>query len=57
MVENLGADVLIHIGHGGNNVVARVPQGAAPAIGSTYCVGADPARVFAFDAASGARLR
>ena len=57
MVENLGADVLIHIGHGGNNVVARVPQGAAPAIGSTFCVSADPARVFAFDAASGARLR
>ena len=57
MVENLGADVLIHIGHGGNNVIARVPNGAAPAVGSTFSVAADPARVFVFDATTGARLR
>jgi sn-glycerol 3-phosphate transport system ATP-binding protein len=57
MVENLGADALIHIGHGGNNVIARLPHGASPDVGSTFCVAADPARVFVFDAASGARLR
>jgi sn-glycerol 3-phosphate transport system ATP-binding protein len=57
MVENLGADALIHIGHGGNNVIARIPHGASPAVGSTFCVGADPARVFVFDATTGARLR
>ncbi|HKP65682.1 MAG TPA: sn-glycerol-3-phosphate import ATP-binding protein UgpC [Casimicrobiaceae bacterium] len=56
MVENLGADSLIHIGHGDNTVIARLSQGSAPAVGSTYCVAADPARVFAFDAATGARL-
>jgi sn-glycerol 3-phosphate transport system ATP-binding protein/multiple sugar transport system ATP-binding protein len=57
MVENLGADVLIHIGHGASNVIARIPHGAAPAVGSKFSVAADPARVFAFDAATGARLR
>ncbi|MEO8537053.1 MAG: TOBE domain-containing protein, partial [Betaproteobacteria bacterium] len=57
MVENLGADALVHIGHGGATVIARVPHGAAPDVGSTCSVTADPARVFAFDATSGARLR
>ena len=57
MVENLGADALIHIGHGGNTVIARVPHGTSPEVGTTFCVTAEPSRVFAFDAASGARLR
>ncbi|HEX6136743.1 MAG TPA: sn-glycerol-3-phosphate import ATP-binding protein UgpC [Casimicrobiaceae bacterium] len=56
MVEQLGADALVHIGHGGNSIIARVPHGTSPAVGSTFCVTADPARVFAFDATSGARL-
>jgi sn-glycerol 3-phosphate transport system ATP-binding protein len=56
MVENLGADALVHIGHGGNIVIARVPHGTSPDVGSTFCVTAEPARVFAFDAANGARL-
>ena len=56
MIEQLGADVLVHIGHGGNTVIARMPHGTAPGIGSTFSVAADPARVFAFDPASGARL-
>ena len=55
LVEQLGADALIHIGHGPTNVIARVPHGTAPAAGSVFCVRADPARVFVFDAASGAR--
>ena len=57
MVENLGADALIHIGHGGNTIIARVPHGTSPTVGSTFCVTAEPARVFAFDAANGARIR
>jgi sn-glycerol 3-phosphate transport system ATP-binding protein len=56
MIEQLGADVLVHIGHGGNSVIARLPHGTAPDVGSTFSVAADPARVFAFDPASGARL-
>jgi ABC-type sugar transport system ATPase subunit len=56
MVEQLGADALVHIGHGGNTVIARVPHGTSPSVGTMFCVTADPARVFAFDAASGARL-
>ena len=57
MVEQLGADALVHIAHGNNTVIARVPHGASPEVGSTFCVAADPARVFAFDAASGARVQ
>jgi ABC-type sugar transport system ATPase subunit len=56
MVEQLGADALVHIGYGSNSVIARVPHGTSPEVGTTFCVTADPARVFAFDAASGARL-
>ena len=56
MVEQLGADALVHIGYGGTAIVARVPHGPSPAVGSTLCAAADPARVFAFDAASGRRL-
>ena len=56
MIEQLGADVLVHIGHGGNTIIARLPHGTAPDVGSTFSVAADPGRVFAFDPASGARL-
>ena len=55
MVEQLGADALIHIGHGGSTVIARVPHGTSPAVGSTFCVTADPARVFTFEP-KGARI-
>jgi sn-glycerol 3-phosphate transport system ATP-binding protein len=57
MVEQLGADALVHVAHGKNTVIARVSHGTSPDVGSTFCVTADPARVFAFDAASGARLQ
>ena len=56
MVEQLGADALVHIGHGGGTVIARVAHGNSPNVGSTFCAAADPARVFAFDASSGQRL-
>src|SRR5438034_920896 len=57
MVEQLGADTLIHIGHGNDLVIARIPHGVYPEIGATFSVTADPSRVFLFDAASGARVR
>src|SRR5437660_6570853 len=57
MVEQLGADTLIHIGHGADLVIARLPHGVYPEIGATFSVTADPTRVFLFDAASGARVR
>ena len=56
MVEQLGADALVHIGHGEGTVIARVAHGHSPNVGSTFCAAADPARVFAFDASSGQRL-
>jgi ABC-type sugar transport system ATPase subunit len=56
MVEQLGADALIHIGHGNGTVIARVPHGVFPAVGSQFCVSAEPSRVFAFDPATGARV-
>jgi multiple sugar transport system ATP-binding protein len=57
MVEQLGADALVHISRGGATIIARVPHGHAPAVGSTFRVTADPSRVFAFDSATGARLQ
>jgi multiple sugar transport system ATP-binding protein len=56
MVEQLGADALVHIGHGGKTIIARVSQGTSPEVGTTFCVTADPARVFAFDSTTGARV-
>ena len=57
MVEALGADTLLHLDVGGRNIIARVPQGVTPAIGSTLHVRANPDRVYLFDAQTGARLR
>src|SRR5437667_4842200 len=41
MVEQLGADTLIHIGHGNDLVIARIPHGVYPEIGGTFSVTAD----------------
>ena len=57
MVEQLGADMLVHLAHGGDLLTARLPHGALPALGSTLHLTADPARVYLFDAATGARIR
>ncbi len=57
MVEQLGADTLVHLAHGKTTLIARMPHGTSPAVGSTMGVTADPARVFLFDAATGARIR
>ncbi|MGH8801852.1 MAG: sn-glycerol-3-phosphate import ATP-binding protein UgpC [Casimicrobiaceae bacterium] len=57
LVEQLGADVLVHVAHGEGTVIARLPHGQAPSAGASVNLCADPTRVFAFDAASGSRVR
>jgi sn-glycerol 3-phosphate transport system ATP-binding protein len=57
MIEQLGADTLVHLSHGEDLVTARLPHGAHPEVGSTLHLTADPARVYLFDAESGARIR
>jgi sn-glycerol 3-phosphate transport system ATP-binding protein len=57
MVEQLGADTLVHIGRGSDLVIARLPHGVQPAIGSRFSVTADPSRIFLFDAVTGARVQ
>ncbi len=56
MVEQLGADTLVHVGHGAGSVIARVPNGHPAQVGSTISLAADPARLFLFDSETGARL-
>jgi sn-glycerol 3-phosphate transport system ATP-binding protein len=57
MIEQLGADTLLHVAHGVDHVIARVAQGVHPAVDSILSLAADPARVYIFDAATGARIR
>jgi len=56
MVEQLGADTLVHIAHGDAPVIARLGSGEHAEVGSVLHLGADPAHVFLFDT-NGARLR
>jgi sn-glycerol 3-phosphate transport system ATP-binding protein len=56
MVEQLGADMLIHVAHGPQLILARVAHGTLPDIGSTMHFQAPPASVFLFDAGHGGRL-
>jgi sn-glycerol 3-phosphate transport system ATP-binding protein len=56
MVEMLGADMLIHLGHGPHTVLARLPNSEQPAVGSTMHFRTEPAFVFLFDAQSGVRV-
>ncbi|HET9338472.1 MAG TPA: sn-glycerol-3-phosphate import ATP-binding protein UgpC [Casimicrobiaceae bacterium] len=57
MVEQLGADTLVHLSHGSDAAVVRRPHGLPADVGATMHVAADPARVYLFDAASGVRIR
>jgi len=57
MVEQLGADTLLHIGHGAATIIARLPHGTHPELGSTLHLAADPSVVFLFDTNTGARMR
>ena len=57
MVEQLGADMLIHVAHGPLTVLARLPHGPQPEIGTIAYFAAPPSRIFLFDPTSGERLR
>jgi len=57
MIEELGADTLVHIAHGKELVIARLPHGAHPHVGTTLPLGTEPGRAYVFDAGTGARIR
>ncbi|HQR11805.1 MAG TPA: sn-glycerol-3-phosphate import ATP-binding protein UgpC [Casimicrobiaceae bacterium] len=57
MVEQLGADTLLHVGHGASTIIARLPHGELPGLGSMLHLAADPEHVYLFDTATGARIR
>jgi len=57
MVEQLGADTLIHMGHGAETIIARMSHEIRYQVGATIHVTADPARIYLFDSATGGRLR
>jgi sn-glycerol 3-phosphate transport system ATP-binding protein len=57
MVEQLGADTLAHLSRGKDLLTARLPHGAQLQVGSTLHLASDPARVYLFDATTGARIR
>jgi sn-glycerol 3-phosphate transport system ATP-binding protein len=56
VVEALGADTLIHVSVAGRTLIARLAHGAPAGIGEPIALAAAPARVYLFDADSGARL-
>jgi ABC-type sugar transport system ATPase subunit len=57
MVEQLGADALVHVAHGNGALIARVPHGTHPEVGAPFGMCVEPARVFVFDSKSGSRIR
>jgi sn-glycerol 3-phosphate transport system ATP-binding protein len=57
MIEHLGADSLVHVAHGETTVIARLPHGTHPDVGSTFALAAEPRSVFLFDASTGERIR
>jgi sn-glycerol 3-phosphate transport system ATP-binding protein len=56
MVEQLGADTLVHVGHGASTIIVRLPHGQYE-VGATMHAKADPPKIFLFDSATGARIR
>jgi sn-glycerol 3-phosphate transport system ATP-binding protein len=56
MVEQLGADSLIHVSHGTPAVIVRLPHDTRFGIGSIAHLVADPACVTLFDADTGSRI-
>ncbi len=57
MVEQLGADTLVHLARGRDLLTARLPHGAIPEVASTMHLTAGSTHVYLFDAASGVRIR
>jgi hypothetical protein len=48
--------MLVHVAHGPHTVLARLPHGEQPPVGSIVHFRVDPPAVFLFDAQSGARV-
>jgi len=57
MIEQLGADTLVHVAADKAQVIARLPHGVSPEVGTTVSLGADASRVYVFDRATGTRIR
>ncbi len=57
VVEELGADVLLHGRLGTHACTARLPHGNHPAAGTTLSMRALPGKLHFFDSSSGSRLR
>ncbi len=56
-VEHLGAETIVELSTGGPEIIARIKRTDTIAHGQTVTIGAEPEKVLAFDAATGARLR
>ena len=56
VVEPLGAETIVEVSVDGVNFTARIRGETVPAVGSTLRLYVDPARLYLFDKASGARL-
>jgi len=57
MIEQLGADTLTHIAHGGSTIVLRTPHDVGNQVGATLAVAADASHVYFFDVETGERVR
>jgi sn-glycerol 3-phosphate transport system ATP-binding protein len=57
MIEQLGADTLVHLAYGKQRVIARLSQAVHPGVGSMMSLAAAPSEVYIFDATNGARIR
>jgi sn-glycerol 3-phosphate transport system ATP-binding protein len=57
MIEQLGADTLVHVAADKAQAIARLPHGVSPEVGSTVALEANPSRVYVFDRSTGARIR
>jgi multiple sugar transport system ATP-binding protein len=57
VVEPLGAETVVEVDAGGSSLVVRLPGELAVPMGTTIGLRIDPARLLAFDRATGARIR
>ena len=57
VVEHLGAETIVSLSTSGPEITARIKRNDTLHHGMTIRIGADPARVLAFDSATGDRLR
>ncbi len=56
MIEQLGADSLLHVAYGGATVITRVSHNASPQLGSPVRLSTDPRYIHLFDTTNGLRI-